>query len=78
MVSWLCDSEMGAHFSPCGRFLAACVACVLPLSEPEIQTRGSALGSPGGASAAQSPTQHPVPAQQVIYELRVYSLEETT
>ncbi|KAJ0967432.1 hypothetical protein J5N97_024349 [Dioscorea zingiberensis] len=26
-------SEMGAHFSPCGRFLAACVACMLPASE---------------------------------------------
>ncbi|KAJ8899168.1 hypothetical protein K2173_011955 [Erythroxylum novogranatense] len=25
-------SEMGAHFSPCGRYLAACVACMLPAS----------------------------------------------
>ncbi|CAL5441209.1 unnamed protein product [Camellia sinensis] len=27
--------EMGAHFSPCGRFLAACVACVLPHLESD-------------------------------------------
>ena len=38
-------SEMGAHFSPCGRFLAACVACQ-------------------GAE------------EQVVFELRVYSLED--
>ena len=48
-------SEMGAHFSPCGRLLAACVACV-----------------PKDAEA-------PVPGQPIphlVYELRVYSLEE--
>ncbi|KAJ0948065.1 putative transcription factor WD40-like family [Helianthus annuus] len=28
-------SEMGAHFSPCGRYLAACVACVLPQFEAD-------------------------------------------
>ena len=47
-------SEMGAHFSPCGKLLAACVACV-----------------PMGADA-------PVPGVAIpnlVYELRVYSLE---
>ncbi|XP_021762594.1 uncharacterized protein LOC110727338 [Chenopodium quinoa] len=69
-------SEMGAHFSPCGKFLAACVACMLPQSEgePGIQTQAhhDALG------AATSPTRHPISAQPVMYELRIYSLEEAT
>lgn len=68
---------MGAHFSPCGRFLAACVACVLPMVDSDLR-RGSAAGSPGAGTLAHSPTQHPISAQQVIYELRVYSLEEAT
>ncbi|CAA7405017.1 unnamed protein product [Spirodela intermedia] len=69
-------SEMGAHFSPCGRFLAACVACLLPHMEvdhglsPQIQQ-----DAPG---AATSPTRHPISSHQVMYELRVYSLEEIT
>ncbi|XWS31350.1 hypothetical protein CRYUN_Cryun23aG0068900 [Craigia yunnanensis] len=54
-------SEMGAHFSPCGKFLAACVACV---------------HQDGGA--ATSPTRHPISAHQVVYELRIYSLEKAT
>ncbi|KAI3506886.1 hypothetical protein L1887_21501 [Cichorium endivia] len=69
-------SEMGAHFSACGRYLAACVACVLPQcesdcgipSQPHQEARG-----PG-----TSPTRHPISARQVIYELRIYSLEEET
>ncbi|KAK6929678.1 WD40 repeat [Dillenia turbinata] len=69
-------SEMGAHFSPCGRFLAACVACMLPHIE----------GDPGSQTqvhhdftgAATSPTRHPISARQVVYELRIYSLEEAT
>ncbi|KAG0627581.1 hypothetical protein M758_2G212100 [Ceratodon purpureus] len=69
-------SEMGAHFSPCGRFLAACVACVLPMADSD--RRGNATGSPCPGTSAHSPTQHPISAQQVIYELRVYSLEEAT
>jgi activator-of-BECN1-regulated-autophagy protein 1 len=40
--------------------------------------RGSTAGSPGAGTLAHSPTQHPISAQQVIYELRVYSLEEAT
>ncbi|KAK1426748.1 hypothetical protein QVD17_15427 [Tagetes erecta] len=66
-------SEMGAHFSPCGRYLAACVACVLPQFEadpglpPLLQER-----------AGTSPTRHPISARQVMYELRIYSLEEAT
>lgn len=70
-------SEMGAHFSPCGRFLAACVACVLPQMDSDSR-RGNTTGSPGPGTTAHSPTQHPISAQQVIYELRVYSLEEAT
>ena len=48
-------SEMGAHFSPCGRLLAACVACVPKDAEDPV---------PG----------EPIP--RLVYELRVYSLEE--
>ncbi|PWA54302.1 transducin family protein / WD-40 repeat family protein [Artemisia annua] len=69
-------SEMGAHFSPCGRYLAACVACVLPQLESDsgISTHfhQEAIG------AGTSPTRHPISARQVVYELRVYSLEEET
>lgn len=72
------DSEMGAHFSPCGRFLAACVACVLPPMESDGSQQGNRNGSPGPGTSAHSPTHHPISAQQVIYELRVYSLEEAT
>ncbi|KAG2599865.1 hypothetical protein PVAP13_5KG501000 [Panicum virgatum] len=69
-------SEMGAHFSPCGRFLVACVACLLPQTEGD---RGSQLPLPyESAGAGSSPTRHPLPSHRVIYELRVYSLEEAT
>ncbi|CAM6003226.1 unnamed protein product, partial [Sphagnum balticum] len=72
-------SEMGAHFSPCGRFLAACVACVLPAFDAEYSILpATVLGSPNFGTRAHSPTQHPISTQQVIYELRVYSLEEAT
>ncbi|XP_024973849.1 uncharacterized protein LOC112512214 isoform X2 [Cynara cardunculus var. scolymus] len=67
-------SEMGAHFSPCGRYLAACVACVLPQFEADP-------GIPNQLHqerAATSPTRHPISARQVMYELRIYSLEEAT
>ncbi|XP_059652607.1 uncharacterized protein LOC132299799 [Cornus florida] len=68
-------SEMGAHFSPCGRFLAACVACVLPHPEadPGLQTQVH-----HDVGAATSPTRHPISAHKVMYELRIYSLEEAT
>eukprot|EP00257_Ricinus_communis_P011980 XP_002533627.2 uncharacterized protein LOC8276127 [Ricinus communis] len=68
-------SEMGAHFSPCGRFLAACVACMLPNMEadPGLQTLVQQ-----DSGAATSPTRHPISAHQVMYELRIYSLEEAT
>ncbi|XVF72118.1 hypothetical protein PTKIN_Ptkin12aG0095100 [Pterospermum kingtungense] len=68
-------SEMGAHFSPCGKFLAACVACVLPHMEadPELQ---ALVRQDGGI--ATSPTRHPISAHQLVYELRIYSLEKTT
>ncbi|KAJ9169689.1 hypothetical protein P3X46_017851 [Hevea brasiliensis] len=68
-------SEMGAHFSPCGRYLAACVACMLPNMEadPGLQTLVQQ-----DTGAATSPTRHPISARQVMYELRIYSLEEAT
>uniref|UniRef100_A0A1J3D5G1 Activating molecule in BECN1-regulated autophagy protein 1 n=1 Tax=Noccaea caerulescens TaxID=107243 RepID=A0A1J3D5G1_NOCCA len=68
-------SEMGAHFSPCGRYLAACVACVIPHAEtdPGLQTLVQQ-----DSGLATSPTRHPVTAHQVMYELRVYSLEKKT
>ncbi|XP_010441955.1 PREDICTED: uncharacterized protein LOC104725057 isoform X2 [Camelina sativa] len=66
-------SEMGAHFSPCGRYLAACVACVFHHAEadPGLQTQAQQ-----DSGLATSPTRHPVTAHQVIYELRVYSLQK--
>ncbi|KAF5179548.1 Activating molecule in becn1-regulated autophagy protein [Thalictrum thalictroides] len=69
-------SEMGAHFSPCGRFLAACVACMLPHMEAEPGLQSQAHHDVTGAST--SPTRHPISAHQVMYELRIYSLEEAT
>ncbi|XP_062148253.1 uncharacterized protein LOC133857136 isoform X2 [Alnus glutinosa] len=68
-------SEMGAHFSPCGRFLAACVACTFPHMEADPGYHTLIHQDPGAAS---SPTRHPVSAHQVIYELRIYSLEKAT
>ncbi|PIA43819.1 hypothetical protein AQUCO_01800099v1 [Aquilegia coerulea] len=69
-------SEMGAHFSPCGRFLAACVACMLPHMEAEPGLQSQVHHDVTGAST--SPTRHPISAHQVMYELRIYSLEEAT
>ncbi|KAK3152766.1 hypothetical protein QOZ80_2BG0163280 [Eleusine coracana subsp. coracana] len=67
-------SEMGAHFSPCGRFLVACVACLLPQTEGD---RGSQLPMQyDSIGSGSSPTRHPLPSHRVIYELRVYSLEK--
>ncbi|XP_050106274.1 uncharacterized protein LOC126585788 [Malus sylvestris] len=68
-------SEMGAHFSPCGRFLAACVACMLPHTEADP---GLQSPVPQDSGIATSPTRHPISAHQVMYELRIYSLEEAT
>ncbi|XP_051133188.1 uncharacterized protein LOC127252870 isoform X1 [Andrographis paniculata] len=69
-------SEMGAHFSPCGRFLAVCVACILPNIESDPGLNGQAHHDVTAAST--SPTRHPISAHQVMYELRIYSLEEAT
>lgn len=71
---YLC-SEMGAHFSPCGKFLAACVACTLPYVEVDNGFQTPVHQDPGAGS---SPTRHPISAHQVMYELRIYSLEEAT
>ncbi|XP_021806068.1 uncharacterized protein LOC110750104 isoform X1 [Prunus avium] len=68
-------SEMGAHFSPCGRFLAACVACMLPNTEADFGLQSLVHQDSG---IATSPTRHPISAHQVMYELRIYSLEEAT
>lgn len=67
---------MGAHFSPCGRYLAACVACVLPQFESDSGM--SAQLHQDVSRAGTSPTRHPISARHVIYELRIYSLEEAT
>lgn len=67
---------MGAHFSPCGKFLAACVACMPPQSEGEPGLQMQAQHDVSGV--ATSPTRHPISAQPVMYELRIYSLEEAT
>uniref|UniRef100_A0A803Q4D9 Transducin family protein / WD-40 repeat family protein n=1 Tax=Cannabis sativa TaxID=3483 RepID=A0A803Q4D9_CANSA len=69
-------SEMGAHFSPCGKFLAACVACMLPHLEADPASQNQANNDVTGIPT--SPTRHPLSAHQVIYELRIYSLEEAT
>ncbi|XP_009608724.1 uncharacterized protein [Nicotiana tomentosiformis] len=69
-------SEMGAHFSPCGRFLAACVACILPNVDADPGFHGHLHHDI--MAAGTSPTRHPVAAHQVMYELRIYSLEEAT
>ncbi|KAI9122180.1 hypothetical protein K1719_006869 [Acacia pycnantha] len=68
-------SEMGAHFSPCGRFLAACVACMVPHTEADLGLQPLVHQDHGDAT---SPTRHPISAHQVMYELRVYSLEKAT
>ncbi|KAI3829797.1 hypothetical protein L1987_03925 [Smallanthus sonchifolius] len=67
-------SEMGAHFSSCGRYLAACVACVLPPFEAD----SAVPAQHHQERASTSPTRHPISARQVMYELRIYSLEEAT
>lgn len=69
-------SEMGAHFSPCGRFLAACVACILPNMDADPGFHGQMQHDL--TAAATSPTRHPIAAHRVMYELRIYSLEEAT
>ncbi|ONM21408.1 Transducin family protein / WD-40 repeat family protein [Zea mays] len=69
-------SEMGTHVSPCGRFLVACVACVLPHS---YGGHGSQLHEHyDSTGAGTSPTRQAFPSRQIIYELRVYSLEDAT
>ncbi|XP_047312399.1 uncharacterized protein LOC124915680 [Impatiens glandulifera] len=68
-------SEMGAHFSPCGRYLAVCVACLLPHAEVDhgpLNQVNQETGTP------TSPTRHPISGHQVMYELRIYSLEKAT
>jgi activator-of-BECN1-regulated-autophagy protein 1 len=67
---------MGTHFSPCGRFLVACVACVLPQRDTD---HGNQLHENyDSTGAGTSPTRHTLPSRQIVYELRVYSLEKAT
>ncbi|XP_051127785.1 uncharacterized protein LOC127249143 isoform X2 [Andrographis paniculata] len=55
-------SERGAHFSPCGRFLAVCVECFEPFMSPlDLPTKHSRFT-----------------VEDITYELRIYSLEEAT
>ncbi|KAM7270272.1 hypothetical protein ACFE04_029486 [Oxalis oulophora] len=68
-------SEMGAHFSPCGRFLAACVACTVPHMEADPGMHTLVHQEPGTGT---SPTRHPISGHQIMYELRIFSLEEAT
>uniref|UniRef100_A0A3Q7GN30 Uncharacterized protein n=1 Tax=Solanum lycopersicum TaxID=4081 RepID=A0A3Q7GN30_SOLLC len=58
-------SEMGAHFSPCGRFLAACVACILPNLDSDPGFHGHLHHDT--MTASTSPTRHPVAAHQVMF-----------
>jgi activator-of-BECN1-regulated-autophagy protein 1 len=67
---------MGTHFSPCGRFFVACVACVLPQRDGDHGTQLHEHYDSAGAGT--SPTRHTLPSRQIIYELRVYSLEDAT
>ncbi|KAL9686919.1 hypothetical protein QQ045_031313 [Rhodiola kirilowii] len=69
-------SEMGAHFSPCGRYLAACVACLAPQLESDTGLQSQVNHNATGTRT--SPTRHPISTNHVMYELRIYSLEEKT
>lgn len=66
-------SEMGAHFSPCGRYLAACVACT-PLDVPVQPPPRAPPISP--TSPVEAPAEGPAPPvrRALVYELRLYSL----
>ncbi|KAF3335834.1 hypothetical protein FCM35_KLT20341 [Carex littledalei] len=66
-------SEMGAHFSPCGRYLVACVACLMPQMEGDNCFQSQTQMDGNGSSS--SPTRHPLSSNRIIYELRIYSLE---
>jgi activator-of-BECN1-regulated-autophagy protein 1 len=79
-------SEMGVHFSPCGRRLAATVACRAPLPAPGSPApraaaaappppRGEGMdwapgGAPGGGGAAAGPP----PPERVVFEVRVFDV----
>lgn len=76
VMHFFVSSEMGAHFSPCGRFLAACVTCLAPQLESEPRLHRQVHHNVTGMST--SPTRHPISTNHVMYELRIYSLEETT
>jgi activating molecule in BECN1-regulated autophagy protein 1 len=67
---------MGAHFSPCGRYLVACVACLMPQMEVDNYLQSQTQMDGNGSSS--SPTRHPFSSNRIIYELRIYSLEEAT
>jgi activating molecule in BECN1-regulated autophagy protein 1 len=46
-------SEMGVHFSPCGRFLAATLACRAPMPGNAVDVAAAAVAAAGGGTAAQ-------------------------
>lgn len=62
-------------FLQCGRFLAACVACVLPNMETDHGFHGLVHRDTMGA--ATSPTRYPILAHLVMHELQIYSLDES-
>jgi len=74
-------SEMGAHFSPCGRYLAACVACT-PMDAPPPPPRAPPAAAGGGDAAMEAPAEaggaSPPARRPLVYELRLYSLEAET
>ncbi|XP_051127777.1 uncharacterized protein LOC127249142 isoform X3 [Andrographis paniculata] len=59
--------ERGAHFSPCGRFLAVCVKCEAFVSPLDVT---------GAATRPSKRSRFAV--EDSTYELRIYSLEEAT
>ena len=71
-------SEMGTHFSPCGRYLAACVECrpreATPAASPSSDVdMGSTPGHPQEA-APPAAGQGAGQGAALMHELRVYSL----
>ena len=74
-------SEMGAHFSPCGRYLAACVACT-PMDAPPPPPRPPPTAAEGTDAAMDAPAEannaSPPARRPLVYELRLYSLEAET
>ncbi|KAF2285573.1 hypothetical protein GH714_005589 [Hevea brasiliensis] len=76
-VPFLHGCEMGAHFSPCGRFLAARVACMLPHLEADPGFQGHVLHDNAGAatSLAHQVMETTVPIYTILEVYRVSGME---